>query len=190
MNSWNYQISSGYNKILLPTTTAVYKGSFIILNQVTGRIALDQTANASVSDLVWRTSLWSNIDTNNSNTRFYFNVIKNVNYYQSSFTAVYKYASLGSYSIIVSLGKFTLKSNIIVTDRKFFFVKNYKNFQSNINYILKVKILDLIKINSANSYDKTVNLLYYLYTSVKTDTLIIDYGNGVQKTSTLNSSLN
>lgn len=50
-----------------------------------------------------------------------------------------------------------------------------------------MKNLDLIKTNSGNTLDKTINNVYNLYTAFKNDTLIVNYGNSFNQTIILNS---
>ena len=45
-----------------------------------------------------------------------------------------------------------------------------------------MKIFDLINTNSDNTFDKTLTSSFNLFSSLKNETLIIDYGNNFQET--------
>ena len=50
------------------------------------------------------------------------------------------------------------------------------------------KVLDLISSNSGNTFQKTINLTFTLYTSSRNDTVLINYGNSFVGTLKLYSS--
>lgn len=56
------------------------------------------------------------------------------------------------------------------------------------NFNLKDKNLDLISSNTGNTFDKTLNNVFYLYTSIKNDSVTVNYGDSIQQTIQLNSS--
>jgi hypothetical protein len=93
----SFQINSGSNMINLNQPLAVSKGSLILLQQVSGRIAIYQSSN-EYSDLVWQTNAWVNLVAR-SNWRFYFNTISNFTSYQVKFNIQHTYANTGSYVI-------------------------------------------------------------------------------------------
>ena len=57
--SWNFTITTGYNKILLNASLDVSRKSLLYLNQNigTGKVALDTLGNATYSDMKMGTSL-------------------------------------------------------------------------------------------------------------------------------------
>ena len=106
--SWNFQISLGYNKIILPQPVEVNEGYFILLTQNTGRIAIDTTGNASYSDLVWNlTTQWTKL-AEFSNWRFYLTTINNFTSYQNTLNIIHSYANIGLYTLSLTF----LSSNI------------------------------------------------------------------------------
>ena len=52
----------------------------------------------------------------------------------------------------------------------------------------KVKILDLVKTNTGYTLVKTLNNVYNLFTANKNDSVLVNYGDGNQKTLQLTSS--
>jgi hypothetical protein len=100
--SWNFQISLGYNKIILPQPVYVLKGQFILLTQNTGRIAIDTTGNASYSDLVWNSiTQWTKLE-EFSNCRFYLTTINNFTSYQNTLNIIHSYANIGLYTLTIT----------------------------------------------------------------------------------------
>lgn len=49
------------------------------------------------------------------------------------------------------------------------------------------KELDLVSTNSGNTWDKTLNNYYTLYTATKNDTIMVNYGDSTQQVIQLNS---
>lgn len=102
-----FQISSGYNRLVLPQPIAVFKGNFIVLIQTSGKVAVDQSKNVTYSDLVWQSPLWLSLDLN-SKWRFYFNTLIDNDFNLAKFEIVHKYSNAGSYQINISTNNKTL----------------------------------------------------------------------------------
>jgi len=120
--SWNFQISLGYNSIILPQPVTVSVGSYLFLTQNTGKIAIDTSGNASYSDLVWNTTTqWTKL-AEFSNWRFYLTTLNNFSSYQTTFNIQHSYASIGLYNLSITFGSSnqTFQQIVNVTDRKFF----------------------------------------------------------------------
>lgn len=66
---------------------------------------------------------------------------------------------------------------------------NYIIFLINLNLILIVKNLDLLDTNSQNTFDKTINSLFNLYTDYQNDTVNVDYGDSITQQIQLRSSI-
>jgi hypothetical protein len=118
--SWSFQIYSGNNTLLLPQAVLVNKGNFIILTQISGQVAIDNTGNASYSDLVWISQTqWTKLNPN-SNWRFYFTSINNFTSYRNTFNISHTYSNIGLYNLsFVFLSSNQIFSQIInVTDCK------------------------------------------------------------------------
>ena len=106
--SWTFQISLGYNKIILPQPVEVNKGHFILLTQNSGQIAIDTTRNSSYSDLVWNsTTQWTKL-AEFSNWRFFLTTINNFTSYQNTLNIIHSYANIGLYKLSLTF----LSSNI------------------------------------------------------------------------------
>lgn len=102
-----FQISSGYNRLVLPQPIAVSKGNFIVLIQTIGKVAVDQSENVTYSDLVWQSPLWLSLDLN-SKWRLYFNTLIDNDFNLAKFEIVHKYSSVESYQISISTNNRTL----------------------------------------------------------------------------------
>jgi hypothetical protein len=63
----------------------------------------------------------------------------------------------------------------------------FERFFNIFNFFKIVKNLDLLTTNSGNTFDKTIYNTYNLYTEIKNDTLIVNYGDSIQQTFILNS---
>ena len=97
--NWNFQINIGNNTLLLPAPVTVNQGNYILLNQLTGRVAIDKTGNASNSDLVWNlTTQWTKL-AEFSNWRFYLTTINNFTSYQNTLNLIHSYANIGLYTL-------------------------------------------------------------------------------------------
>lgn len=185
---WTFQITSGYNQLVLPQQVKVAKGNFLVLVQLTGSVAIDTSGGAVYSDLQWLSMYWSKLNLV-SNWRFYLNPIQVISYYLSSFSLTYKYNSYGSYQCLIS-----------DTNNKNLFRDNFNlsscMFKKELKFILKlycffilVSLIDFYGSNSGNTFDMTANITYVLYTSIGTDSLFINFGNNKNKTISLNSGI-
>ena len=91
VHSWSFQLSLGYNSIILPQPVTVYRGNFITLTQNTGLVAVDTSNTASYSDLVWNTTTqWTKL-AEFSKWRFYLLPLTNFSSYQTSFNILHAY---------------------------------------------------------------------------------------------------
>ena len=99
--NWNFKINIGNNTLLLPAPVTVNQGNYILLKQLTGRVAIDTTGNASYSDLVWNlTTQWTKL-AEFSNWRFYLTTINNFTSYQNTFNIIHSYANIGLYNLTI-----------------------------------------------------------------------------------------
>ena len=120
--SWNFQISLGYNSIILPQPVTVSVGSYLFLTQNTGKIAIDTSGNASYSDLVWNTTTqWTKL-AEFSNWRFYLNAIVSFSSYISDLRINHKYSLVGSYEIAITFlsSMAVFRHTIEITQSNFF----------------------------------------------------------------------
>ena len=120
INSWTLQLISGYNKLYLPQSITVNKGSFLYLIQNTGRVAVDQSGS-QYSDLIWNNiTFWTKLNYN-SNWRFYLTTINSFTSYQNSFILSHVYSSIGSYNMSITFlsSNQIYQQNVIVTKCKF-----------------------------------------------------------------------
>lgn len=51
----------------------------------------------------------------------------------------------------------------------------------------KVKIMDVLSSNSGNTFQKTINFTFNLYSSCKNDTVLVKYGDSASQTLNLYS---
>ena len=111
-----FQINNGSNLINLNQPLAVSKGSFILLQQITGRIAIYQSSN-DYSDLVFQTNAWISL-VPKSNWRFYFSTLNNFTSYQGKFNIQHTYMNIGTYTITLKFlsSNQTYQQIINVTD--------------------------------------------------------------------------
>ena len=117
--SWNFQISLGYNSIILPQPVTVPKGSYLVLTQNTGRIAIDTSGNATYSDLVWNTTTqWTKL-AEFYNWRFYLTTLNNFTSYQTTFNIKHAYSSIGLYNLSITFASNnqTFQQTVNITDR-------------------------------------------------------------------------
>ena len=122
--SWTYTIALGYNNLVLPQPVQVSKGYFIQLIQVTGKVSIDISGNASVSDLVWNTTTqWTQL-AEFSNWRFYLTTINNFTSYVNSFSIQHKYANIGLYSLSLTFlsSNLTFQQLVNITDCKILYL--------------------------------------------------------------------
>ena len=120
---WDYDISLGYNKLILPQPLVVYRGNYIYLTQTTGKIAIDQTGNSTYSDLVWNsTTKWTKLS-EFSNWRFYLNALTNFSSYESKLNVIHSYSNIGVYTLNITFpsSNKTFTQIVNVTDCKSYF---------------------------------------------------------------------
>ena len=121
--TFNYAINPGYNKILFSQPILVKKGSLIFLTQTpnASNVAIDQTGNATYSDMIWGTNLNMLNPLNNSNWRFYLTAITNFSSYRSSLNIMHSYSSIGLYNLSILFTSSNQIYNMLVniTDCKF-----------------------------------------------------------------------
>ena len=117
--SWNFQVSVGYNNILLSAPVTVNRGNFILLTQNSGYIALSTAGNASYSDMVWKSSIWNPL-VSTSNWRFYLTPITNFSVYQNKFNILHTYNYIGLYNLSIKFlsANETFIQTVNVTDCK------------------------------------------------------------------------
>jgi len=97
--SWTFSIKVGNNTILLPAPVTVNQGNYILLTQLTGKVAVDSSGNATYSDLVWNTTTqWTKL-AEFFNWRFYLTTINNFTSYQNNLNIVHSYPSAGLYTL-------------------------------------------------------------------------------------------
>lgn len=118
--SWNFTISPGYNKILLPLPVKIPRGCLILMTQNPNatNVALDTSKSANYSDMIWATNL-NKID-NAKNYRFYFQTLTNFTSYVNTFTIVHLYSSVGTYTIsfLFTSSNQIFKQTALITDCK------------------------------------------------------------------------
>jgi hypothetical protein len=117
--SWNFNILLGYNVLTLTESVTVPCGSFVILNQLTGKIGIDTSGNASFSDMVYMYSSYYNL-TRLSNWRLYLNAIVTLFNYKSTFNVIHKYSSIGTYNLNISYatGQNSIQYTVDITQGK------------------------------------------------------------------------
>jgi hypothetical protein len=118
--NWNFQINIGNNTLLLPAPVTVNQGNYILLNQLTGRVAIDKTGNASNSDLVWNlTTQWTKL-AEFSNWRFYLTTINNFTSYQNTLNLIHSYANIGLYTLSLTFlsSNMSYQQTVNITDCK------------------------------------------------------------------------
>ena len=120
--SWTFSITTGNNTILLPAPVTVNQGNYIFLTQLTGKVAVDITGTANVSDLVWNTTTqWTKL-AEFFNWRFYLTTINNFTSYQNTLNVLHSYSNIGLYTLSLTF----LSSNKIfqqivnITDCKYY----------------------------------------------------------------------
>jgi hypothetical protein len=103
----------------LNQSALVKKGYFLQLTQITAKIAIDTTGNASSSDLQWSTNIWSKLNSN-SNWRFYLDTLNNFTSYQNTINVVYPYSTIGLYTISLTFASSgqVFQQTVNVTDCK------------------------------------------------------------------------
>jgi hypothetical protein len=122
--SWNFQLSLGYNSIILPSPVTVYRGNFLTMTQNTGKVAIDTNGSASYSDLVWNiTTQWTKLAEFN-NWRFYITPLTNFTSYITTFNLVHTYNNIGLYNLSITFtsSNETFNQIVNITDCMFFFL--------------------------------------------------------------------
>ena len=122
--SWNFQLSLGYNSIILPQPVTVHRGNYLTMTQNTGRVAIDITGNAPYSDLVWNTTTqWTKL-AEFYNWRFYLAPLTNFSSYTTTFNVMHIYRNIGLYNLTITFASSNQTFNQIVniTDCMFFFL--------------------------------------------------------------------
>jgi len=123
--TWNYNVSVGYNQILLPSPVLVNKGNFLNVIQITGYVACNQTANSTYSDLFYNSTsmLWQKLS-RTANWRLIFTTLTNFTSYQSSINIMHTYSTPGLYLMNVTFASapdsFIILNNI--TQCKYIFI--------------------------------------------------------------------
>lgn len=121
-------LTLGYNKIILPQPSFVFRGCFINLIQLTGRIAIDTTSTYLYSDYVWSETVWNKLNEFN-NWRFYIDSINNFTSYNNVFNLFHAYSSIGNYNILIKFSSSNqiINQSVVVTDCKStFIITKYK----------------------------------------------------------------
>ena len=121
--NWIFDVTIGYNNILLPEPIIVNRGNFILLTQTTGYIALCTAGNSTYSDLAWKNTVWNPLVAN-LNWRFYLTPTTNFSIYQNSFNIFRTYSSIGLYNLSITFlsSNQTFLQIVNVTECKFNFV--------------------------------------------------------------------
>lgn len=107
LHTWTFNITVGFNVQLIPQAILVPQGSFIILTQTTGKVAVDSSNNATFSDLAIGSS---SLGVSHSyyklqpfvNQRFFMKALSNFTTYQNTFSVAHTYANTGLYNITIT----------------------------------------------------------------------------------------
>ena len=99
--SFDFNITAGFNQLILPQPLLVKKGSLILLTQILNstNVAIDKSGNAPYSDMIWGTNLQQLNAT--SNYRFYFTTISNLTVYQTNLKISHAYQKIGLYNLTI-----------------------------------------------------------------------------------------
>ena len=121
--NWIFDVTIGYNNILLPEPIIVNRGNFILLTQTTGYIALCTAGNSTYSDLAWKNTVWNPLVAT-SNWRFYLTPTTNFSVYQNSFNILKSYSSVyqNSFNIYHSynwIGLYNLSITFVSSNKTF-----------------------------------------------------------------------
>jgi len=100
--SFDFNITAGFNQLILQKPLLVKKGSLIFLTQALNstNIALDQSGSAQYSDMIWGTNLQQINAT--SNYRFYLTTISNFTVYQTNLLISHAYQKIGLYNLSIN----------------------------------------------------------------------------------------
>ena len=123
-NDWIFQVNTGFNYLLLSQVVTVSRGDFLLLNQTTGRVAIDTTGTALCSDLYWSTKTqWTRLP-GLLESRFYLTPLTNFSSYITSFSFSHTYKTIGLYNILITFSSDNqlFQQIVNITDRNTFFV--------------------------------------------------------------------
>jgi hypothetical protein len=92
-----------------------------MLTQITGKVAIDTTGNATYSDLAFKSSVWSKLSSI-KNWRFYLTALNNFSSYQTYFSLTHTYKSIGIYNVTLTFSSSneTFMQSVNITDCKYF----------------------------------------------------------------------
>jgi len=99
--SWNFTITTGFNTLSLSTHVSVGQGNLVLIKQITGKIAICTTGNATYSDLVGQTLSWLQLNQSQKN-RFYFNPLFTNSMYAGLFSISHQYTAIGLYTVSIT----------------------------------------------------------------------------------------
>jgi len=122
--SWNFDLSLGYNSIILPQPVTVFRGNFLTMTQTTARVAVDTTGSASYSDLAWYpNNQWTKLAVL-YNWRFYLTPLTNFSSYMTTFNIMHTYKNIGLYDVEINFASSNQTYNQIVniTDCKLLYL--------------------------------------------------------------------
>ncbi len=121
-STWNFQVTVGFNNLLLSEAVNVNRGNFLLLTQSTGKIALDTTGTALYSDLYWSSATqWTQLD-EFSNWRFYLTSLTNFSSLINTLSLSHTYKYIGLYDLTISFegSTQTFQQIVNITDCKIF----------------------------------------------------------------------
>ena len=101
-NTYSFTIKTGFNQLLLTQPVYVIQGSFLVLIQNTGKVAIDTSGTAAYSDMYLQNNAYYNLSFT-SRQRFYMNYTSNYSTYQSSFVVNHTYSNTGLYPLTFTL---------------------------------------------------------------------------------------
>jgi len=187
--SWNYTLTTGLNFISLSTPVSVYQGNLVLINQITGKIAINTTGNAKYSDLIGQTTSWSQLNSF-ANYMLYFITQFNSNFLTSIFAISHKYSGIGLYNLTVSLSTSnqSFYAQVVnITDCKFkinilLILKRFKTFKSK---SFKDKYLQ--SLSTSAILNRTVTLEYTLLSQSQNETIQINFGDSLTQNLTINN---
>ena len=108
------------NRLLLASPVLIKKGSFVYLTQISGKVAIDTSGNASYSEMVLNNGAYYKLN-DLSNWRMLINAITTFNSYKNNFQLAYSYATLGFYEITLTFtsSNLTFSYFVEITQCKF-----------------------------------------------------------------------
>ena len=164
---------------------SVNAGDFPVLIQTTGQVAVDTSGTASFSDMVWGSTLQKLYS--RANWRFYLTTYSNFSCYNAVFNLTHKYTTNGVYNLTLTLPSLNIvyQEEVIITNCKLLSISRILSIL--ILILTIVKNLDLVSTTSGNTFDKTLNDVYMIYTDTKNDSIIIDYGDSTEQILQINA---